>query len=474
MMKTIFRTRTALIFAPLCALLASGCATNSPPERQAVYVGASSSPGYGDEVYIQSVDDFDEPLSPYGEWVVVGSYGRCWRPSRVDASWRPYSSGQWVYTDAGWCWQSDEPWGWATYHYGRWDFDVSFGWLWFPETQWAPAWVEWRSGGGYIGWAPTPPARRRSSWREREDRAYVFVPEPRFVESVRPSQVIVNNTTIVHQTVNITNTTVVNNTVINQGPRVDVVERASGRKVAPVPVNTFRRTQEASVVSKHPALAHGQSRRAAPAPASTPRAERTAVPQNSASQSPDARPRGNERTAPITTAPDAPRREERPADVRRERPAPASRENDNPRSERTVEQPSRAPQVAPEQRPRRTEAVQPTTPPPDAQREERPSQSHREAKPTPQKAPPDTSRAERPSEQPSRAQQVAPEQRPRRVEPVQPASPPPAARREERPSETRREASPSPQQKASPGSPPEKKGKPEKKPKKDDDDKGDK
>jgi len=40
---------------------------------------------------------------------------------------RRYSNGRWQRTDAGWYWSSEEPWAWATYHYGRWDFSGQFG-----------------------------------------------------------------------------------------------------------------------------------------------------------------------------------------------------------------------------------------------------------------------------------------------------------------------------------------------------------
>src|SRR5689334_1481065 len=55
-------------------------------------------------VVIRTEDDFYEPLSHYGRWEVVGSYGRCWIPSRVDPDWRPYCNGNWERTDAGWYW----------------------------------------------------------------------------------------------------------------------------------------------------------------------------------------------------------------------------------------------------------------------------------------------------------------------------------------------------------------------------------
>src|SRR5690349_6884518 len=44
-------------------------------------------------VEIHAESDFYEPLAPQGEWVVVGSYGRCWRPGHVASDWRPYSNG---------------------------------------------------------------------------------------------------------------------------------------------------------------------------------------------------------------------------------------------------------------------------------------------------------------------------------------------------------------------------------------------
>jgi hypothetical protein len=233
-------------------LLLSGCTTTED--------GYAPSSSYYGAVEIGEVDDFDEPLSPYGEWVEVESYGRCWRPARVERDWRPYSDGSWVRTDAGWYWESDEPWAWATYHYGRWDFQAGLGWYWVPHTRWAPAWVTWRSGGGYVGWAPLPPSRRFEvdvEIREGDprERGYVFVQERRFAERVRPTTVIVNNTTIVRQTVNITKINVVNNTVINEGPRVEVVEQATGRKVRRAQAAELRRAQEAQVVAQHPTIA---------------------------------------------------------------------------------------------------------------------------------------------------------------------------------------------------------------------------
>jgi len=106
-----------------------------------------------------TVNYFNDALTPYGSWVDVEGYGRCWRPTAViyNAAWSPYcDSGHWVYTDYGWYWDSDYSWG-VTFHYGRWFRNPRFGWCWYPDTVWAPSWVAWRSGGEYCGWAPLPP-----------------------------------------------------------------------------------------------------------------------------------------------------------------------------------------------------------------------------------------------------------------------------------------------------------------------------
>jgi hypothetical protein len=106
-----------------------------------------------------TVEYFNETLSPYGSWVNVDGYGRCWRPTTViyDSSWRPYCDrGHWVYTDCGWYWDSDYSWG-VTFHYGRWFRDARFGWCWWPDTVWSSSWVTWRSSDDYCGWAPLPP-----------------------------------------------------------------------------------------------------------------------------------------------------------------------------------------------------------------------------------------------------------------------------------------------------------------------------
>ncbi|MDB6020199.1 MAG: hypothetical protein JWQ04_56 [Pedosphaera sp.] len=106
-----------------------------------------------------SYDYFHDQLAGSGTWMNDPGLGWCWRPSiaLADPYWRPYfDAGHWVYTDSGWFWQSDYPWGEIAFHYGRWQRD-SVSWFWVPGYDWAPAWVSWRQSEGYCGWAPLPP-----------------------------------------------------------------------------------------------------------------------------------------------------------------------------------------------------------------------------------------------------------------------------------------------------------------------------
>jgi hypothetical protein len=120
-----------------------------------------------------TLDYFQSQLTPYGAWIDLPGYGLCWQPA-VYAGWRPYyDGGHWEYTDAGWYWQSDYPWGDIAFHYGRWAYTGS-GWVWTPGYEYAPAWVFWRhaDADGFIGWAPLPPGALfvDGGWRYRGAR----------------------------------------------------------------------------------------------------------------------------------------------------------------------------------------------------------------------------------------------------------------------------------------------------------------
>jgi hypothetical protein len=146
---------TVVASAPTYSVLPNWNETPEPPETMPVNYTEDYSAPEGDPSSV-----FYDSLAPYGTWVDVDGYGRCWQPSVVvaNASWQPYCDrGHWVYTDCGWYWLSDYSWGWAPFHYGRWFQHGRLGWCWAPDRVWGPSWVSWRYSDDYCGWAPLPP-----------------------------------------------------------------------------------------------------------------------------------------------------------------------------------------------------------------------------------------------------------------------------------------------------------------------------
>jgi len=149
------RRRLALMTIALVAAATSGCAAMwiTRDTRYEVSAGA----------YANADDDsYYDDLAPYGTWMNVASYGWVWCPLDTPVGWSPYTVGYWVYTDDGWFWVSEDPWGSTPYHYGRWTYDYNNGWFWVPGDVWAPAWVAWRCSNRWVGWAPLPP---ECTWR---------------------------------------------------------------------------------------------------------------------------------------------------------------------------------------------------------------------------------------------------------------------------------------------------------------------
>jgi hypothetical protein len=201
---------------------------------QAAFLGASA-------VTIDANYFYDQ-LQPYGTWVHVAPYGLVWSPAGVTPSWRPYTDGYWVDSDYGWTFMSDSPWGWAVYHYGRWVLSDDYGWVWVPGTMWGPAWVAWRFGGAFVGWAPLPPDVEWSpvfgfvgfdfdlfipvhTWCFVDEHFFLDRDIDHYVKS--PTY----NYTLVRKTTNVTHYTLVNNRVINNSIQTSNVERVIGRPI---------------------------------------------------------------------------------------------------------------------------------------------------------------------------------------------------------------------------------------------------
>ncbi|HJM64520.1 MAG TPA: DUF6600 domain-containing protein, partial [Roseibacillus sp.] len=185
---------------------------------------------------------FFAELSRFGEWFETREYGFVWQPTALgaDPTWRPYTRGRWVNSDQGWTWLSDEPFGWAVYHYGRWVLLAEHGWVWVPGDDWAPAWVSWRQNDDYLGWAPLPPETLYDEVYDYDpgiDLAYDvspdyynFVPVDHFYEPVQPHCVPqVTVITIIINTRNVTRFSMRGNHVHCGGPDFGWVNRHARR-----------------------------------------------------------------------------------------------------------------------------------------------------------------------------------------------------------------------------------------------------
>jgi hypothetical protein len=174
-----------------------------------------------------SFQQFYDELSPYGEWVDDPEYGYIWVPN-VDPDFQPYATnGRWVMTDYGNTWVSNYDWGWAPFHYGRWNHNRRFGWTWVPGYEWGPAWVNWRSGGGYYGWAPLGPGMSIGISINIPSNYWVFVPQryilsPRIHSYYAPRRTVIN---VYNRTTIINNTYVHNNRTYVTGPRRNEIQR---------------------------------------------------------------------------------------------------------------------------------------------------------------------------------------------------------------------------------------------------------
>ncbi|MDP4129008.1 MAG: hypothetical protein Q8918_04825 [Bacteroidota bacterium] len=190
-----------------------------------------------------SYQSFYDDLSPYGTWINHPGYGYVWMPN-AGPDFMPYSTnGNWIYTDAGWTWASDYNWGWATFHYGRWFYEGGYGWMWVPGNEWAPAWVSWRGGNDYYGWAPLGPNVSvdvaLGSYNPPMNY-WNFVPR-RYMGNPRWQQYHVDqsrNVTIINNTTIINNYSGTNRARYAYAPGPDPAEvrRVSGANIRPVQI----------------------------------------------------------------------------------------------------------------------------------------------------------------------------------------------------------------------------------------------
>ncbi len=156
-----WRNRLSANMALLASLvlLASSCAVNGglggqdipqPPQARPMEAGRLG--------LAPALRPFYDALTEFGDWILVEPNGWVFRPRVNTVAWRPYQDGHWEPSYSfGWVWESNDPFGWITDHYGFWFHDDFQGWVWQPYGAWAPSWVAWVQVGDFVGWAPLGP-----------------------------------------------------------------------------------------------------------------------------------------------------------------------------------------------------------------------------------------------------------------------------------------------------------------------------
>lgn len=165
----------------------------------------------------------------------------------------PYNNGQWLNTDAGWYFKGETPQEEITSHYGRWAQDTNLGYVWFPGKTWSPAWVEWRESSDYVAWAPVPPGtyieNDAVNVPESNENRFTIVEKKHFTEpgvsKYRYQYVENKNKIMVKEMTKKDGVMIKEKTVINKGPEVTDIEKATGKKTEQKKIKKYNKKEEA-------------------------------------------------------------------------------------------------------------------------------------------------------------------------------------------------------------------------------------
>jgi hypothetical protein len=205
-----------------------------------------------------------EDLDDYGDWRDDSNYGHVWFPRQVAAGWAPYHEGHWDWISPwGWTWVDDSSWGYAPFHYGRWvSVGGRWGWVAGPvavRAVYAPALVVFIGGGpggfgGNVGWFPLGP---REVYVPSYHVSEAYVTRVNISNTTVTNVTVTNvyNTTIIHNTTNVTNITYANRNV--QGAVMVVPQHAfvSAQPVARTAVAVSAREIASAPMSSRVAVA---------------------------------------------------------------------------------------------------------------------------------------------------------------------------------------------------------------------------
>jgi hypothetical protein len=123
----------------------------------------------GEDAYVNPSTIGAEDLSGNGDWETDPDEGAVWYPTNVAVGWVPYSCGSWTWIAPwGWTWVGCESWGFAPFHYGRWEHRGSrWGWIPGPPVVrpiYSPAMVAFVGGPGVTAWFALGPHDTYVPW----------------------------------------------------------------------------------------------------------------------------------------------------------------------------------------------------------------------------------------------------------------------------------------------------------------------
>jgi hypothetical protein len=145
-----------------------------------------TSTGYASRYVSPSIPGWED-LDDNGVWLADAANTQVWCPTRVSRTWVPYREGRWSWVEPwGWTWVDDQPWGYAPFHYGRWETVANnrctSSWAWVPgpvvaQPVWAPALVAFVDGAALDlsqgpnveAWFPLGPTAPYFPWYHHSD-----------------------------------------------------------------------------------------------------------------------------------------------------------------------------------------------------------------------------------------------------------------------------------------------------------------
>ncbi len=134
-------------------------------DRDAVYQSGAQ----GEDAYVNPSTIGAEDLNGNGDWETDPEEGAVWYPTNVAVGWVPYSCGRWTWIAPwGWTWVGCESWGFAPFHYGRWEHRGNrWGWIPGPHVVrpiYSPAMVAFVGGPGVTAWFALGPHDTYVPW----------------------------------------------------------------------------------------------------------------------------------------------------------------------------------------------------------------------------------------------------------------------------------------------------------------------